>query len=532
MAAPSKIFLLPLVPPFVLGLVGWFEVWPWLLNRTHPDIAWTALTIASAIIWVLVLWWAIHHLTYQLVGLVPWRKPSEFPEPKSPPRIVVLYMTRDDFMPECCASCLAQSYPSESFRMVVCDDSESDSYRESVAKFCSERGVKLLRREDRSGHKAGNLNHAMAAEAIGQCDWVVVLDADQWIKPNYLAELAPALAIQPNEVAYVQAGREPLSDSIPAGSEDNLFQNVMQTEILVFNQRDMAARPRFGFLPFLGHGGAIRPEAWQKVGGFPPVVSEDFAFSMSVRQHEKWGERVDHVRSQEGTPPDFRAFMIRLSKFAAGAGELWFRRLPRFLTGGFRFTENPDALMLLGGYALMPFFLINLLISAYLCHGLWTEAVSIVPPRLPYLFLGMFLLSWAVVISVTPNPIQAIRYWFWAIAVYGACMPVAACRFIAALFVRPAFHRTPKVARGLPRRAIVPFLVIAWGLVGLAIAWHWWSPFSPILIASASAQVCSPFYYWLHEKGTTRRLIGQALVYLPGMSFLVGLVWMWLWATS
>jgi cellulose synthase/poly-beta-1,6-N-acetylglucosamine synthase-like glycosyltransferase len=444
--------------------------------------------------------------------------------------VVVLCPTRDDFLPACCRSCVDQDYPADSFRVVVCDDSETPAFRDAVDRFCAPRpAVGCVRRPDRAGHKAGNLNHAFDSEAAGRCDWVLIVDADQLLPPNFLAELAPVLASRPPGVAFVQAGREPLPEVGPDGAT-NPFQQALQAEILLFSERDMASRTEYGLLPFLGHGGAVRESAWRQLGGFPPVVSEDYAFSLAARERGLWGERADHVRSAEGFPQDFGAFVVRVGKFAAGAGELWLN-LPRFWVSGARATEKWDLLMLLGTYALAPLVLVNLVASAYLCHVLWSEALPVLPPRLPYLFLGMFLLSLAVLVSVAPSWGRAVRQRFWAQAVYGAALPVMAWRFVRSLGRRPGFQRTPKVAGTSPKLRLTGALVCASGLAGLAAAWAWWSPFSPILASAAGAQALFPVYQWLHEGGV-RGWVSRRLVYLPGLAFLSGLVWMWSWATS
>ena len=527
---PSKNPILVLVPPVVLLFVLGFEVIPWLPRRSRQDFVWAVLSWGSAVLWILTLWWALHHLTFQLVALIPRRSRPAAKPPANPVRVVVLYPTCDDFLPGCCRSCVEQEYPPNAFRVVVCDDSETPIFRDAVDQFCAPRpAVCCVRRPDRGGHKAGNLNHAFKAVAAELWDWVLIVDADQLLPPTFLAELAPVLAAQPPGVAFVQAGREPLPETSPDGTT-NPFQRALQAEILLFFERDMACRPGFGLLPFLGHGGAVRTAAWKELDGFPPVVSEDYAFSLAARERGLWGERVDEVRSAEGFPQDFGAFVVRVGKFAAGAGELWLR-LPRFWLSGASLTEKWDLLMLLGTYALVPLVLVNLVVSAYLCHVLWAEALPVLPPRLPYLFLGMFLLSLSVVVSVAPSWGQAVRLRFWAQAVYGAALPVMAWGFVRSLVRRPGFHRTPKAAGSSPKLRFTGALVCAGGLAGLGAACVWWSPFSPILAAATGAQALFPVCQWLHEDSVRGRVIRQ-LIYLPGVSFLVGMVWMWFWATS
>lgn len=555
MAAPSKNVGLFVWPPLILGFLFAVEIAPWLANREHPGVGWTALTVISAIAWIITVWWALHHLLFQIAALVPPEAEPDFGAPAKPIRITLFYVTCDDFNPICCESCVGQKYPPGALRVVICDDSSTPQFREAIDKFQADhKEVVLARRDGRSGHKAGNLNHAFDKHVDKNCDWVVIVDADQWLEESYLTKLAPALAAQPAEVAFVQAGREPIPESVLNLPPPTEFQKPLQSEVRLFFERDMAWRNRFGFLPFLGHGGAVRAKAWREDVRFPEFVSEDFAFGMEVRKHDLWGARVDHVRSAEAYPPDFGAFVVRLGKFASGAGELWFRRLPAFLFQSKR-TEWWDAMMMLGTYALIPIVLVNLVASAYLCHALWADAVAVLPPRLPYLFFAMFLFSLAVLVSVSEPAEQreikakyvgkplsalmslgssfglALRHWFWALAVYGAAMPYCAWRFLKALVVRPAFQRTPKAPGSGPKLQAAAVLTGVTGLAMLAAAVVWWSPFSPVLAATAIAQVLFPSFRWLHEN-SARGSVSRGLVYLPGTSFLIGLFWMWLWATT
>jgi cellulose synthase/poly-beta-1,6-N-acetylglucosamine synthase-like glycosyltransferase len=543
------------VPFAVLLIALCREVVPWLENRRSLGYDVFLLSLVSAALWLVVLWWALHHLTFQLAALCPRTIAPPPPAADRPPRFMVLYLTCDDFIPECCLSCVKQDYPADSFQLAVCDDSETAVYRTEVDRFCAAHGnVILLRRNHCSGHKAGNLNHAFAAVAEGKCDWVVIVDADQMLPSSYLRELAPFVTAAPAEVAFVQAGRDLLPSRASASAERSSpasappgagvagrqdgplpctpFQTALQMEIRLFSERDMDWRREFGFLPFLGHGGAIREEAWKKVGGFPAVVSEDYAFTMAAREQGYWGERVEQVRSWDGYPRDFDAFVVRISKFAGGAAELFRKSFPCFLRSQATLVEKVDAFWLLATYFLMPLSLINLLLSTYLCHIFWSEGLVVLPPLLAYLFLGMLLFSFPVLISVNPVVVHGLRHWFWAFAVYGAVMPIAAAHFLRNLFRAPPFRRTPKGVTSTPALRLASILTSAAGLAGLWLAWRWWSPFSPVLLASALAQACFPLYRWLHEDPSWRGRLSRTLVYGPGVLFIWGLLGMWFWATN
>jgi cellulose synthase/poly-beta-1,6-N-acetylglucosamine synthase-like glycosyltransferase len=232
--------------------------------------------------------------------------------------------------------------------------------------------VALLRRSSRGGYKAGNLNHAFRHALPEGVEWAVVVDADDTLPGGFLPALASAVAGQPERVAFVQAAHLP--DHLrgrggPPGGPDGgptVFQRMMGPEVQLFYERDLCHRGRFGFVPFLGHGAAIRRGAWDAVGGFPEVVSEDFAFAIRLRLGGWYGVYAGDVASFESFPRDFGAFLVRLRKFSGGTAELARGHLWGFLRGGAGPAEKVDLLMLVLWYFLTPLVFIKIYIIIYL----------------------------------------------------------------------------------------------------------------------------------------------------------------------
>ena len=266
------------------------------------------------------------------------------------------------------------------------------------------------------------------------------------------------------------------------------------------------------------------------MGGFPEVVSEDFAFAMRARSIGQHGALVDSVRSQESHPKDFGAFVTRWAKFTGGAAELLRFYYPRFLLGkAGSFTERYDAGLLLVTFALLPLYLVNLFLSAYLCHR-FHESGVVVPARpLSFLFLTMLLISASMGVSVTPNVFDACRFWFWSYAVYMAALPSAAGRLIWHLFFRPEFDRTPKGTARSARFPVTGAMTVLLGWLALTAAWQWWSPFRLVLASAGIAFVSFPLYRYLHQRQSIIGSVARSLVYAPGLTFLVAFREMWLW---
>jgi cellulose synthase/poly-beta-1,6-N-acetylglucosamine synthase-like glycosyltransferase len=304
------------------------------------------------------------------------------------------------------------------------------------------------------------------------------------------------------------------------------FQRILGAEVGIFYKRDLTWRVPCGIMPFQGHGAAIRRSSWEAVGGFPLVVSEDYAFTLRALAWGGRGAYAEHIRSWESYPRDFGSFAIRLCKFAGGTAELFRREIPRFLAGSASGVEKADLLFLLLWYPLAPLMLANAFVSAYICHRIWIYNIPFLHPALPYLFLAMFLFNFPVIVSTVRRPFEAIRYWAWAVCVYGAALPSAALHFVVGLFRRPRFARTPKQGDEVRPAAITSLCMVVFGASSLWLSLYWKSPFSFVLASQGVTYTFFPFLPALNSRSLAGWLM-RRLVWLPGLLLAIALYAMW-----
>lgn len=523
-----------IVPLALMAIATVFLFIPWMHRVDLNDSILGTLCFINVLIWWIVLWWALHHLTYRVVSL--FHHPASYLTKQQrllgntsvrQAKIALLYPTRDDFQWASCASCVTQDYPPELFQVVICDDSEHADHRSEIEEFLKIYPHSLLlRRGNQTGFKAGNLNYALNDERVRSCEWAIIVDADQNLPQNFVTKMSQAIAIVPENVAYIQ-GRQ-ISDHM-ISNQPSKFQLAMGQEIDVFYTTDMILRESSGFLPMIGHGVALRHSAWQKVN-FPEVVSEDFALSVELRNQDYLGVYSETIFSWEAFPPTFSAFLVRFRKFAGGTAELYRQFLKSFLFGRATFTEKIDFLMIVGWYLLMPLILLNGFLSAYVCHRLWEMKISALHPFLPYVFISMALLPIPVIYSVTPTIWHAIQHWFWTSAVYGACLPLASLRFLTHLILgkKPHFDRTPKDTSHESIDNFSILLMVVLGAISIGIGYRWYSPFSPILFGMGISYVCFPLYPFLNSTNMLG-VLARLLVFLPGVLYLYALWEMWRW---
>ena len=103
-------------------------------------------------------------------------------------KILMAYCTCNDFDGESLEKSLDQSY--KNFDVVILDDSTTEEYKSKVNEFALARGIKVVRRTDRKGFKAGNINNYFFSEECKAKDYAfyVILDSDEILPKNYLYE--------------------------------------------------------------------------------------------------------------------------------------------------------------------------------------------------------------------------------------------------------------------------------------------------------------------------------------------------------
>lgn len=271
-----------------------------------------SFAIASAVTWIAGgraagLWWR---------SSIRRRLPVE-PAARGAERIALLVCICDDLDEAAIIRSSRQDVP---VGVVLLDDSADAGVRVRVDALAASRGWRVIRREHRSGFKAGNLNAGIARlrgryDAYLICDSDVVLDAG-------VARVCGAELADPT-VAVAQASP---SASIGRTRFARYFGPLLATHLGV-TRRGRAAH---GVTAFLGRGALVRAAAVDDVGGFPEAVAEDLA--MTVRLRRRGWRVVDaDVAFTEDYPIDYAAFRVQMRKTAEGAVE--FLRRPGRMRG-------------------------------------------------------------------------------------------------------------------------------------------------------------------------------------------------------
>lgn len=236
--------------------------------------------------------------------------------PANTERVAILYTTCNDISERSLESCVAQQ--GIAFRVYILDDSSDPICQARVDAFAMAHPntVQVVRRPDRRGFKAGNMNHALTHVVTEK--YFAIADADEILPPDFLVKLVPIMEADPT-CAFTQANHRADPDAPTKLARD------MGIGIDLHWEWYQPLRNDFGFVMFLGHGALLRRSVWEAIGGFPEIVSEDLAFAIKARELGYRGRFVEDVVCFEQFPETVRAFRVRHMKWTRGTCEFLHR---------------------------------------------------------------------------------------------------------------------------------------------------------------------------------------------------------------
>jgi cellulose synthase/poly-beta-1,6-N-acetylglucosamine synthase-like glycosyltransferase len=286
------------------------------------------------------------HLSWRALRL-PERRSSPSPRGEAAETVVVqLPIYNERYVAERAidAAC-GLDWPRERLEVQVLDDSDDDT-REIVARAVArwrQKGVRVrqVRRESRSGYKAGALAHGLT---LTSAPLVAVFDADFVPPPDFLRRMVPALA-EP-DVAFVQARWGHLNETF---SLFTYLQSLMTDFHFLVEQ---AVRPVRGYpTNFTGSAGVWRRAAIDAVGGWSAsTLTEDLDLSYRA-QLGGWRARyLEDVVVPQELPVSVNAYRGQQSRWATGSFQCARRLLGPLVRSRLRPAAKFEGAMHLLGY--------------------------------------------------------------------------------------------------------------------------------------------------------------------------------------
>ena len=434
---------------------------PKLFSILDSGDSFIAKAFFVSFVFLLNLFWlyGIFHFFF-LIYKIFSKKPPAPERTDHFPSVAILYTTRNDFQKRAVLSCLKQSYPS--FHVFILDDSTDETYKAKIDYFHQAHPLQttVIRRHDNRGFKAGNLNNALQNHATNY-EYFAVVDADEVIPPDFLDKLIPYFG-RDETIAFVQAHHE------QNPRQPSKFARDLAVGIDFHWDVYQPPRNRHGFVIFYGHGAVIRRDVWEKVGGFPEIVSEDLAFSTRIRQIGYRGYFVRDVTCYEDFPETYRQFRKRHEKWVQGACEyIRHEFMPFVLSKRVTFAEKLDVLLAAFMLFIPAVFLVYIFIANAFLPMLMAEkhtlAISLfgqrfelmsayfMEPRFKNLWtfdfymitlIGMFSPIFCYFGSIFSHPKKIIRLLFKSAVPYISLILVCTCGILTYLFTRKAVFLT------------------------------------------------------------------------------------------
>ena len=368
-------------------------------------------------------------------------------------KILLAYCTCNDFDGDSLEKSMKQTYPH--FDVVILDDSTEEGYKEKINAFALHHGVKVVRRKDREGFKAGNINHYFQSE---ECkgrgyDYYVILDSDEILPENYLYESLKYFYAYDN-VGVVQANH--VSDR-----NRNFFMKLFHVGVNAHWPTYQTMKHFYGFSTMLGHGAMIKRNAYEKAGGFPPLVAEDLCLSIEARNAGYFVAFAPNIVCREEYPIDYVAFKKRHSKWTQGNLEFIKKYTKNIAQSKMRWYEKLDIVLFtynLPLTAVFAFFIfMNLTIAPVFRLNLGAVyALWMLIPTVIFFFSPMLndFITWAFRL----NPLRTIVYTVSVVMLYGSMLTTSLISATMGIFGKKArFIVTPKSSQKMTLGYAVQF---------------------------------------------------------------------------
>lgn len=336
-------------------------------------------------------------------------------------------------------------YPKDRYEIIVADDSTDEKTLKLLMRFCKEHKIAFLRRENRTGFKAGALNHALS-KTSSDVEIVAIIDADYIIEKNYLKETV-GYFVNPN-LGFLQTPQD--------------FRNKYQSFLTehyyyadsYFYRAVMPSRNEANSIIFAGTMGMIRKEVIQSVGGWgEQFICEDAELSVRILKAGYESLYINKTFGRGLIPHTFEGYQKQLYRWAFGGVKIlkahflnfFFSRMSLrqkfdFLIGGIHWFDGMFVLVISGILAFLAVGdLLNLDFVTYHQREVWL--VGLVPVFL--LIDGTTRLHMALRKAIGLDMGKTLR-------VMGIWFSIKFNNLFAALKalfgVRIPFVRTPKVA--------------------------------------------------------------------------------------
>ena len=286
--------------------------------------------------------------------------------------------------PRLIESITSLDWPKDRMQIQILDDSSDDTTEivtDLTKRYIVEGyNIQVLRREERTGFKAGALQNALQ---YSEGEYIAVFDADFTPPSDFLhatipiLENSPKLGILQTRWGHINRGYNKLTQAFALGIDGHHI--VEQT-----------GRSANGLLlNFNGSCGVLRKEAILDAGGWASdTLSEDMDLSYRIQLKGWKAQYTKEVTVPGEVPPNIPAFRSQQARWAKGSIQCSKKILPRlWKSNEFSLPQKIQATFHLSYYSIHPIMLLTLMVSVPLIAF---DAAGLIPYGLPLVLMFSF----------------------------------------------------------------------------------------------------------------------------------------------
>lgn len=403
---------------------------------------------------------------------VPWLFAR--PASSSVAVIIAVFNESEDVLAETISSVLAMDYPH--FRVYILDDSTKAEARAGVDRLVRELGITLVRRENRTGFKAGAINDMLPSLSE---PYIALLDADQRPLTTWLRDIVPLMEENPT-LAFVQVPQIYVNGAGLPVARAAAYQQAVFFEYICEGKSDSNA------MFCCGSNVVIRREALLSVETVvegrkhyfdETSVTEDFA--TTVRMHAA-GWRTSYVnrRYVVGMGPEtLPAYFTQQMRWAMGTlgvglrvlGQLF--RNPRMLTAGQWWEYLLSGSYYFVGFATFIFMMAPVLFVWFDVRPMRSDEYLYLIFFIPYIVFTMNLFFFGM--ALRSYSLKGV--WLASALSFATFRTYIMAGIVALLGLKRSFGVTPKgVGGAIPLRMLWPELVMLAANVATAGFGYYW----------------------------------------------------------
>lgn len=248
----------------------------------------------------------------------------------------------------CAEKCLEFDYPRNKYEIIIGDDSNDHDVSQIIDQFAEKHKnrIKVIRRPDNKGFKAGNLNN-MLRHSRG--DIIVVFDSDFTPGRDFLKNIVRPFAYD-KKVAAVQSRWDFTNHS------QSLVSRLASSILVVYHHLTLPLINRFGISFICGSAEAVRKDILLKLGKWQNgSFTEDTEFSLRIMERGYKSVYMPDLVTVSELPFNFRGFKRQQMRWAYGTIRAFMdHRKSIFMNRNFDLKQKFVISFVLFGYLISP----------------------------------------------------------------------------------------------------------------------------------------------------------------------------------